>query len=60
MWEVIERLRREGRRIDDADLKHLSPTRYEHINVFGRYSFPIEEELKRESLRPLRKPGENE
>jgi TnpA family transposase len=60
MWEVIQHLRLEGRRIDDADLKHLSPARYEHINVFGRYSFPVEEELKRKSLRPLRKPGENE
>jgi TnpA family transposase len=60
MWEAIEHLRREGRWIDDADLKHLSPARYEHINVFGRYSFPVEEELKRKSLRPLRKPGENE
>jgi hypothetical protein len=28
--------------------------------VFGRYSFPVEEELKRRKLRPLRRPGEDE
>jgi len=60
LWEVVQHLRREGRQIDDADLKYLSPARYEHINVFGKYSFPVEEELRRKSLRPLRKPGENE
>jgi hypothetical protein len=60
MWEVIEQLKREGQQIDETDIKHLSPARYEHINVFGRYSFPVEEELKRKKLRPLRKPGEDE
>ncbi|HKX33419.1 MAG TPA: Tn3 family transposase, partial [Blastocatellia bacterium] len=60
MWEAIEQLKREGRQINEADIKHLSPARYEHINVFGRYSFPVEEELKRRKLRPLRKPGEGE
>jgi TnpA family transposase len=60
MWEAIEQLKREGRQIDEADIKHLSPARYDHINVFGRYSFPVEEALKRRKLRPLRKPGEGE
>jgi hypothetical protein len=60
MWEVIRQLKYEGRQIDDADIKHLSPARYEHINVFGKYSFPVEEELSRRKLRPLRNPGENE
>jgi hypothetical protein len=60
MWEAIEQLRREGRQINEADIKHLSPARYEHINVFGRYSFPVEEELKRSKLRLLRRPGEDE
>ena len=60
MWEVIRQLKYEGRQIDDADIKHLSPARYEHINVFGKYSFPVEEELSRRKLCPLRNPGENE
>jgi TnpA family transposase len=57
MWEAIEQLKKEGRQIDDADVKHLSPARYEHINVFGKYSFPVKEELSRKSLRPLRAAG---
>ncbi|MGH9875928.1 MAG: Tn3 family transposase, partial [Pyrinomonadaceae bacterium] len=60
MWEVIEQLKREGRQIDEEDVKHLSPARYEHINVYGRYFFPIREEMNRKGLRPLRKPGEED
>jgi hypothetical protein len=41
-------------------VKHLSPARYEHINVYGRYFFPIGEEMNRKELRPLRKPGEED
>ncbi len=57
MWEAIEQLKKEGRQFDDADVKHLSPARYEHINVFGKYSFPVKEELSRKRLRPLRVAG---
>jgi TnpA family transposase len=57
MWEAVRELRREGRQIADEDLKHLSPARYEHINVFGKYSFPVREESERKQLRPLRRPS---
>ncbi len=57
MWEVIGELKREGQQVEDADLKHLSPARFEHINVFGKYSFPVGEELARKQLRPSRRPG---
>ena len=60
MWEALEQLKREGRRIEESEIKHLSPARYEHLNVFGKYSFPVQEELSRKTLRPLRRPGENE
>jgi TnpA family transposase len=60
MWEIIEQLKREGYQIEEADVKHLSPARYEHLNVFGKYSFPVQEELSRKTLRPLRRPGEDE
>jgi hypothetical protein len=60
MWEVIAQLKREGHRIEEADVPHLSPARYEHLNVFGKYSFPVQEELNRNTLRPLRRPGEDE
>jgi TnpA family transposase len=60
MWEAIEQLRREGREISDDDIRHLSPARYEHINVFGKYFFPVEEEMKRKGLRPLRNVQDSE
>ena len=60
MWEAIEQLRREGREISDDDIRHLSPARYEHINVFGKYFFPVEEEMKRKGLRPLRNAQDSE
>lgn len=57
IWEVIRELKAEGYKIDDEDLKHLSPARFEHINVYGKYSFPVRETLSRQGLRPLRKPS---
>ncbi len=57
MWEVLQQLKKEGQQIDDADIKHLSPVRFEHINVFGKYNFPVKEELDRKQLRPLRGLG---
>lgn len=60
MWAVMEQLKKEGHQIEEADVSHLSPARYEHLNVFGKYSFPVKEELSRKTLRPLRRPGEDE
>ena len=39
--------------IAEADLERLSPVRYEHINVFGKYSFDTPSALNDEGLRPL-------
>ncbi|MGH9763683.1 MAG: Tn3 family transposase, partial [Blastocatellia bacterium] len=57
MWEILRQLKREGHPVDEGDVKHLSPARYEHINVFGKYHFPVAEELDRKHLRPLRPAG---
>ncbi len=56
MQAVIDQLRAEGHSIQGADLNHISPSRFNHINKYGRYSFNIEEEINRKELRPLRKP----
>lgn len=56
MSAVLESLQKEGQAIAEADLVHLSPTRFEHINIYGRYHFNVEEEMKRVGLRELR-PG---
>ena len=57
MAEAVAQLKREGYPVNESDLAHIWPTRYAHINVYGRYYFNIEEARKREGLRPLRRTG---
>ena len=54
MAEAVAQLKREGYPVHDSDLAHIWPTRYAHINVYGRYHFDIEEARRRQGLRPLR------
>jgi TnpA family transposase len=58
MAEVVEQLKREGYPVNESDLAHVWPTRYEHVNVYGRYHFNIEEARERKGLRPLRQVGQ--
>jgi TnpA family transposase len=57
MAEAVEQLKREGYPVNESDLAHVWPTRYEHINVYGRYHFNLEEARRRKGLRPLRQSG---
>ncbi len=52
---VLDQLRAEGCGIEDADVLHLSPARYEHINPYGRYRFGVDG-APSDRLRPLRGP----
>lgn len=54
--KAVEQLRAEGYPVDDEDLKHVWPTRFEQINVYGRYQFNLDEVRKNRKLRELRKP----
>lgn len=56
MTAAIEQLIKEGYQINEEDIEHISPARYEHINPYGKLLFDIEKELNRKELRPLRKP----
>ena len=56
MQQVIAQLRAEGTPVQDEDLTHLSPARFEHINRLGKYTFAEQETLLRNGLRPLRQP----
>jgi TnpA family transposase len=56
---ALDQLKREGYEFREEDVKHLSPARSEHINVYGRYYFNIEEGFKRVGLRELRKPDKD-
>ncbi len=55
MAAAIDQLRQEGYPVQEEDIVHLSPARYEHINPYGRYSFEINQELAPNRLRPLRR-----
>jgi TnpA family transposase len=54
MQAVLDSLRAEGRSIEEDDVAHLSPARFEHVNPYGKYVFPLEEAERRQGLRPLR------
>ena len=57
MAAVVEQLKREGVSVQDSGLAHVWPTRYAHINMYGKYHFNVEEVYSRKGLRPLRSPG---
>lgn len=57
MAEALEQLERENFPFDWEDLRYIWPTRYEHINVYGRYEFNLEEARNRNGLRELRNPN---
>ena len=56
MAEALQPLEREGVPFDSVDLGYIWPTRFEHINVYGRYDFNLEEARNRNGLRELRSP----
>ena len=57
MAAAVEQLKQEGYPLDETDLAHIWPTRYAHLNVYGKYRFDVEEIRRREGLRPLRRLG---
>jgi hypothetical protein len=57
MAAVVKQLKQEGYLVHDQDLAHVWPTRYAHINMYGKYRFNVEEARARKGLRPLQLPG---
>jgi TnpA family transposase len=51
MQAVLDHLRAGGHPLQEDDLVHLSPARFEHINPYGQYSFDLD---AKKTLRPLR------
>jgi TnpA family transposase len=54
MQAVLDQLRAEHDAVQEDDLAHLSPARFEHVNPYGKYYFPIHKIAERQGLRPLR------
>jgi len=53
MEAALNRLRKDGMTISDADIARLSPLLYQHVNMFGHYSFNLAEFIRPGILRPL-------
>jgi len=56
MAAVVEQLTQEGYPVQESDPAHIWPTRYTHINVYGKYHFNVEEAHARKGLRLLWSP----
>jgi hypothetical protein len=54
MDAVIWQLKKEGYRILEKDVRHIWLTRFEHINVYRKYSFDIDQNFALNGLRLLR------
>jgi len=51
---IIDQLEQEGYTVDESDLVHISPCRFDHINKYGKYCFNVSKERNRKQLRTLR------
>jgi TnpA family transposase len=56
MHAVLEQLRAEGHTVNDDDVAHLSPARFEHINPYGKFRFDLSLARRSAARRPLRRP----
>lgn len=53
MESAVQVLRNRGHILEEDDIVRLSPLGYEHINIVGRYSFILPEEIRDGQLRNL-------
>jgi hypothetical protein len=59
MTAALKQLKGQGYPILEEDVARLSPLGWEHINMLGRYSFSVPDEVIRGELRPLRNPADD-
>ena len=50
---ALDAIKQTGKMVLDSDVQRLSPLEYEHINIVGRYSFVLPEEIENSGLRSL-------
>lgn len=55
---AVNVLRGQGYPVRDEDAARLSPLGYAHVNMLGRYTFPVPSAEQR--MRPLRDPDAQE
>lgn len=54
MQAALDQIKQDGFVVDDSDLQFISPARFEQVNPYGSYTFPIKQEFNPQGLRPLR------
>jgi hypothetical protein len=54
MNRALEEMRGRGMKIVPEDVERLSPLGYDHINLLGRYTFSLAEEIRQGAFHPLR------
>ena len=54
--KVVNSLKTMGMSVNDDYLVHISPLRWQHINLLGRYEVNVHRTYPLNALRPLRKP----
>lgn len=59
MAAAIDQLKLQGFLVKEEDVARLSPLTHEHINMLGRYSFTIPDEVANGKLRPLHCTGDD-
>lgn len=53
MQAALEELDRKGRTVKKAEIVHLSPMRFRHINRYGKLRFELGDDFIPEKLRPF-------
>src|SRR6266566_1816867 len=60
MNRALEEMRGRGMKIVPEDVERLSPLGYDHINLLGRYTFSLSDEIRQGAFHPLRELEEAE
>ncbi len=60
MEEMCGALPQRDMTIVPEDVERLSSLGYDHINLLGRYTFSLAEEIRQGAFHPLREPEETE
>ena len=60
MNRALEDMRARGMKILPEDVERLSPLGYDHINLLGRYTFSLAEDIRQGAFHPLRELEETE
>ena len=59
MNRALEEMQARSMKIEPSDVERLSPLGYDHINLLGRYTFSLSEEIRQGAFHPDTSPYES-